>query len=231
MEPQKPKPAKRTDILDKGAILQRDGGTYALTPRIPCGLITDFDILRKIADVAERYGARAIKVTSSQRIAIIGVEEQAIDEVWRDLGMTPGYAFGMCIRNIKACPGTAFCRLGQQDSLGLGLELEQRFANQPTPSKFKIAVSGCPLDCAEGHVRDIGVIGGRKGYTVEVGGAVGPSPRIGTPLHERPVEPEAVPDLVGRIIELYKRLDKRKRLGKVIDAMGLQAFREQLDRT
>jgi len=218
---------KRKDLLDQGAIVQRDGQTYAITPRIPCGYITDFDVLRRIADVATRYGAAAIKVTSAQRLAIIGIKPQDLDAVWGELGMTPGAAFGLCVRSIKACPGTRFCRLGQQDSLGLGLSIEGRFAHQPVPSKMKISVSGCPMDCAEAHVRDIGLIGGRKGFTLEIGGSVGPGPRVGEPIAER-LEAEQAEELVGRIIETYRELGKKKRLGKVVEAMGLPAFKARL---
>lgn len=218
---------KNQDLLDQGAIVQRDGQTYAITPRIPCGLITDFDVLRRIADVATRYGARAIKVTSAQRLAIIGIRPQDLDAVWRDLQMTPGAAFGLCVRSIKACPGTRFCRMGQQDSLGLGLRIEGRFAHQPVPSKLKIAVSGCPMDCAEAHVRDIGLIGGRKGFTLEVGGAVGPSPRVGEAIAEQ-LQADQAEELVGRIIEVYRGMGKKKRLGKLVEAIGLPAFKAQL---
>jgi len=217
----------KSDILDQGAIVQRDGETYAVTPRIPCGLITDFDLLRRIADVAQRHGAKAIKLTSSQRLAIIGVREQDLDALWSDLGMTPGHAFGLCIRSIKACPGTTYCRMGQQDALGLGLRIERRHVNQPAPNKLKISISGCPMDCAEGHVRDIGLIGNRKGYTLEVGGAVGPSPRLGQVLVEQ-LSDEQAETMVGRVIDLYREIGIKKRLGKVLDEVGLDAFRQRL---
>lgn len=218
---------KKRDILDKGAIVQRDRQTFAVTPRIPCGLITDFDILRKIADVAEKYGAPAIKVTSSQRLAIVGVEEEDLDAIWQDLGMEPGAALGLCIRSVKACPGTTYCRLGQQDAMGLGLRLEERFVHMDLPNKLKIAVSGCPMDCAESHVRDIGLVGTRKGYTVEVGGSAGANPRLAEPIAEELGDREAE-DLVGRIIETYKAMNVKKRLGAAIAAEGLEAFRGRL---
>lgn len=217
----------KKDILEKGAIVQRDGETYAVTPRIPCGLITDFDLLRRIADVAERFGAGAIKVTSSQRLAILGVKEEDLDAFWAALGMTPGFAFGLCIRSIKACPGTTHCRMGQQDALGLGLRIEERFVNQPAPNKLKISVSGCPMDCSEAHVRDIGLIGSRKGYTLELGGAVGPSPRLAEVVAEGLAEADAE-ELVGKVIALYRELGIKKRLGKVLDEVGLDLFRERL---
>jgi len=215
------------DILELGAILQRDGQTYAVTPRIPCGLVTDFDILRRIADAAEKFGAQAIKVTSSQRITIIGVRAEDLEAIWADLGMKPGLASGMCIRSVKACPGTRYCRLGMQDSLGLGLRLEERWAHQPMPNKLKIAVSGCPLDCAESHVRDIGVVGGKRGWAVELGGSAGASPRLADTVAERRSAGEAEA-LVGRIIEGYQGLGKKKRIGSLIDRLGLDQFKQQV---
>lgn len=222
-----PSTTRPDDILDKGAILQRDLRTYAVTPRIPCGLITDFSILRKIADVAERYGAAAVKVTSSQRLAIIGVRQEDLDAIWQDLGMEPGLASGLCVRSVKACPGTQFCRLGQQDSLALGLRLEARFAHVPLPNKLKIAVSGCPLDCAESHVRDIGVIGTKKGFTVELGGSAGASPRLADPVVEG-LDAAQVEALVERVIAVYSSQGRKKRLGQLLDLVGVAAFKTEL---
>lgn len=216
---------KKNDILEKGAIVQRDRRTYAVTPRIPCGLITDFDILRKIADVAEKYGASAIKVTSAQRIAIIGLEEEDLDAVWADLGMEPGMASGLCVRGVKACPGTAYCVLGTQDSLGLGLKLEQRYAHIPLPNKMKLAVSGCPLDCAESHVRDIGVVGTKKGWTLELGGSAGASPRLADSVATG-LSTEELEAAIERVIQAYIGLGKKKRLGSAIKAVGLDTFKE-----
>lgn len=215
---------KKNDMLDKGAIVQRDRQTYAITPRIPCGLITDFNILRKIADVAEKYGASAVKVTSAQRIAIIGIEEEDIDAVWADLGMEPGMASGLCVRGVKACPGTTYCVLGQQDALGLGLRLEERFVHEALPNKMKIAVSGCPLDCAESHVRDIGIVGSKKGYTLELGGSAGASPRLADKVAKN-LSAEEVEAAVERVIEAYKGLGKKKRLGAAINLVGLDEFK------
>ena len=94
---------------EKGVIVQRDKRTYAVAPHVPCGVIQP-EQLRIIADVAEKYGAQAIKITSAARIALVGVEEKDIDAIWKELGMLPGFAVGLCVRSIKACPGTSFCR-------------------------------------------------------------------------------------------------------------------------
>ena len=157
---------------EKGAIPQRDNETYAVAPHIPCGVITPA-LLRKLADAAEKYGAKALKITGATRIAIVGLKEEDINGVWQDLGMAPGRAVGLCIRSIRACPGTTFCKLGQQDALGLGLKLDTLYHGMELPGKCKMAISGCPLNCAESSVRDIGLIGKVEGWRLLIGGNVG----------------------------------------------------------
>ncbi len=106
------------DLLEKGAVLQRDKETYAIAPHIPAGLITS-EQLRKIADVADKYNLPAIKITAAQRIALVGLKESDIDDAWNDLGMKPGAAIGLCVRSIKTCPGTTFCKRAFKDSVTL----------------------------------------------------------------------------------------------------------------
>ena len=108
------------DLLEKGAIMQRDKETYAIAPHIPGGIITDFNLLRRLADVAEKYGVKAIKLTSAQRIALVGLKLEDLDPVWQDLGMVPGAAIGLCVRSIKICPGTTFCRIAHAGRGGGG---------------------------------------------------------------------------------------------------------------
>ena len=145
----------KNDLPEKGAILQRDKKTYAVAPHIPGGIILDVNVLRKIADVAEKYGAQALKLTSAQRIAIVGIEEDKVDAVWEDLGMPKGAAIGLCVRSIKICPATHFCRMAQQDAVTLGLELDERYHGLNLPSKFKMAVSGCMNSCSEPAIIDL----------------------------------------------------------------------------
>ncbi|MDD2389653.1 MAG: NAD(P)/FAD-dependent oxidoreductase, partial [Desulfobacterales bacterium] len=106
---------------EKGAVIQRDKETYAVAPHVPCGVITP-DQLRKLADAAEKYNAAAVKITSAARIALVGIREEDLDNIWKDLEMPPGHAVGLCVRSVKACPGTTFCKRGQQDSLGMGMK-------------------------------------------------------------------------------------------------------------
>jgi NAD(P)H-nitrite reductase large subunit len=128
------------DILEKGAILQRDKASFAVAPHIPGGLITDFDLLRRIADVAEKYHVKAIKLTSAQRLALIGLNEADLSQVWHELGMVPGAAIGLCVRSVKICPGTDFCRIGLQDAVKVGLALDGKYHGFELPFKFKMGV-------------------------------------------------------------------------------------------
>ncbi|MGD0489500.1 MAG: NAD(P)/FAD-dependent oxidoreductase [Syntrophorhabdales bacterium] len=209
---------------EKGAIVQRDNETYAIAPHIPCGVVTP-EQLRRLADVAEKYGAKALKITGATRIAIVGLKEADIDAVWSDLGMSAGAAVGLCVRSIRACPGTTFCKLGKQDALGVGLALDGKYHGLELPTKFKMSVSGCTLNCAESWVRDIGLTGYQEGWMVTVGGNVGPKPRIGKELAKGLTDDQAFV-IVERILEYY-RTDAKKgeRLGALIERAGLDALK------
>lgn len=218
----------KKDILEKGAIVQQDKKTYAVTPHIPGGIITDSGVLRKIADVFDKYGAQALKVTSSQRIAIVGVREEDLDAVWDELGMEKGNALGNCVRSVRICPAAQFCKRAQQDAAPLGLKIDKLYHGLPLPSKFKIAVSGCPNSCAENAVRDLGIMGTKKGYTITVGGSAGVLPRLADKLAEGIPEEEVLP-LVEKIIAHYKENAKKfERLGRMIDRIGLEKVRQDL---
>jgi NAD(P)H-nitrite reductase large subunit len=214
------------DLLEKGAIVQRDRKTYAIAPHIPGGII-DAAGLRRIADVAEKYGAGVLKLTSAQRIAIVGIAPEDIDAAWEDLGMKPGAAIGLCIRSVKICPGTTFCKRGKQDSVSVGLKLDEIYHGMPMPSKFKIGVSGCANSCAESLVKDIGLIGSTKGWKVTIGGASGAKARVGEVLAEDLSNEQAF-DLVKRVVDLYKASGTKKRLGSYIDEVGFESFKRDV---
>ncbi|WP_406658045.1 NAD(P)/FAD-dependent oxidoreductase [Methanolobus sp. ZRKC2] len=214
------------DLLEKGAILQRDKETYAIAPHLPGGIVSA-EHLRKIADVAEKYDAATLKVTSSQRVAIVGLKEEDIDNAWDDLGIKPGAAIGICVRSIKICPGTTFCKRGQQDSVGLGLKLDEIYHGMPLPSKFKMAVSGCANSCSEPAIKDIGIMGTPKGYTVMVGGNAALKPRLADVIADELNEDEVM-GLVDKIISFTKTNGSKHRLGRVIDEMGLDKFKEEI---
>jgi NAD(P)H-nitrite reductase large subunit len=212
---------------EKGAIPQKDNETYAIAPHIPCGIVTP-DLLRKIADVAERYDAKAIKLTGATRMAIVGLKEQDIDSAWEDLGLDKGAAVGMCVRSIRTCPGTTFCKLGKQDAIGIGMKLDKKYHARQLPGKFKMAVSGCKLSCSESWVRDVGLIGFPEGWTLTIGGNVGMVPRIGKELSTG-LDDEQVMIAVEKVVQFYNDNAKRgERLGKMIERIGLEPFREAI---
>nr|WP_278548128.1 NAD(P)/FAD-dependent oxidoreductase [Paraclostridium bifermentans] len=216
------------DLLDKGAVIQRDKKTYAIAPHVPAGLITS-DQLRKLADVADKYNAKAIKITAAQRIALVGLEENDIDSAWQDLGMKPGAAIGLCVRSIKTCPGTSFCKRGFKDSVSIGLKLDDRYHGMNLPNKLKIGVSGCPNSCADNHTRDIGLMGTPKGWTIFVGGKGGTIPRLGDRL-VMGIPDEKVLDLVDDIVNLYSdNANNKERLGAYIDRVGFEEFAANFD--
>jgi nitrite reductase (NADH) large subunit len=157
------------------ANIQKDG-TFSVVPRMRGG-VTSPDELRRIADVADKYKVRMVKVTGSQRIDLLGVKKADLPNVWRELGMTSGQAYTKGTRMVKTCVGTEFCRFGVQDSTTTGIELERRLENLFTPHKFKMGVTGCPRNCAEVTVKDLGFVGQEGSWQVVVGGAAGKSVR------------------------------------------------------
>jgi NAD(P)H-nitrite reductase large subunit len=208
----------------KGVIIQRDKKTFAVAPHIPCGLVQP-QTLRKLADVAEKFGAQALKITSACRVAIIGVNESDVDAIWAELGMSPGFAVGLCVQSIKACPGTTFCKRGMQDSLALGLRLDGKYCGMNLPAKFKIGVSGCPNQCAETCTKDIGFVGMPKGWKVLVGGNGGAKPRFAVEI-AKDLDTEQVFQLVEKIIAYYKADAKpHQRIGALIEKMGFEQFK------
>ena len=212
---------------EKGAIPQRDNETYAIAPHIPCGLLTP-ELLRRVADVAEKYQVKAVKITGATRLAIIGLKEADIDAVWDDLKLDKGAAVGLCVRSIRTCPGNTYCKLGQQDALGIGLRMDAAYHGKQLPGKFKMAVSGCHLSCAESWVRDIGLIGRKDGWALVIGGNVGASPRIAQEVASA-LGDDAVIAAVEKVIAFYtKDAQKGERLGKMIDRVGIEPFKAAL---
>src|SRR6266545_1005207 len=205
----------KKDIVEKGAILQRDRETFAIAPHIPGGL-TDTATLRKICDVADKYGLKP-KLTSAQRIALIGVREEELDAVWGELAEKPGAAIGLCVRSIKICPGTTYCKRGVQDSISLGLKLDALYHAMALPNKMKMGVSGCMLSCAEVAVKDIGVMGTPKGWRILVGGNAGARPRLADLLVECGADEGEVLRIVDRIINWYRDAGREVRLGRLVE--------------
>ncbi|MBM4086074.1 MAG: NAD(P)/FAD-dependent oxidoreductase [Planctomycetes bacterium] len=209
---------------EKGAILQRDKATYAVAPHLPCGVVSPAT-LRKLADVAEKYGCAALKVTSAARIALVGLKESDVDAVWKDLGMNPGAAVGLCVRSVKACPGTTFCKRGQQDSLAVGMKLDEKYHGAQLPGKLKMGVSGCMNQCAETCIKDIALVGKPKGWMVMVGGSGGARPRLAETLVEG-LTTDAALALVDKVVDYFRANAKpNERFGRMVDRIGKDPFR------
>ncbi|HEV2445386.1 MAG TPA: (2Fe-2S)-binding protein, partial [Candidatus Sulfopaludibacter sp.] len=153
------------------ANIQNDG-TFSVVPRIRGGVTSPAE-LRRIADVAEKYHVKMVKITGSQRIDLLGVRKSDLPKIWAELGMASGQAYTKGVRMVKTCVGTEFCRFGVQDAIHTGIELERRLENLYTPHKTKMAVTGCPRNCSEATVKDIGLVGQEGSWQVVVGGAAG----------------------------------------------------------
>ena len=150
------------------ANIQKDG-TYSVIPRM-WGGVTNASELRRIADVADKYNVPMVKVTGGQRIDLLGIKKDDLPGVWKDLDMPSGHAYGKSIRTVKTCVGSEFCRFGTQNSTQLGIDLEHDLFNMWSPHKVKLAVSGCPRNCAESGIKDVGIIGVDSGWELYIGG-------------------------------------------------------------
>jgi len=186
------------------ANIQKDG-TYSVVPRMWGGLTTSSE-LRAIADVVDKFQIPTVKVTGGQRIDLLGVKKQDLPDVWADLnraGMVSGHAYAKGLRTVKTCVGSEWCRFGTQDSTGLGVKLEKMMWGAWTPHKVKLAVSGCPRNCAESSIKDIGVVCIEAGYDILVGGNGGIELR-GTDKLAFVATEEEVLELAGAFLQLYR---------------------------
>lgn len=186
------------------ANIQKDG-TYSVVPRM-WGGITNPRELRAIADVVEKYDARMVKVTGGQRLDIFGIRKEDLPAVWADLnaaGMVSGHAYGKSLRTVKTCVGSEWCRFGTQDSTGLGVKLEQMSWGSWMPHKFKMAVSGCPRNCAEATIKDFGVVCVDSGYELHIGGNGGIKVRATDLLIRVATEEEAL-EHCAAFVQLYR---------------------------
>jgi nitrite reductase (NADH) large subunit len=184
--------------------IQKDG-TYSVVPRMFGGLCTA-DELRAIADVADKYQVPEMKVTGGQRIDMFGIKKEDLPSVWKDLsaaGFVSGHAYGKALRTVKTCAGKTWCRFGTQNSTALGVRLEQMTWGSWMPHKFKMAVSGCPRNCAEATIKDFGVVCVDSGYELHVGGNGGIKVRVTDLLCKVDTEEEVL-EYSGAFIQLYR---------------------------
>jgi len=211
------------------ANIQKDG-TYSVVPRMWGGL-TNPKELRAIADAAEKYQARTVKVTGGQRIDLFGIRKEDLPAIWADLnaaGMVSGHAYGKALRTVKTCVGSEWCRFGTQDSTGLGVKIEQMTWGSYMPHKFKIAVSGCPRNCAEATIKDFGVVCVDSGYELHVGGNGGIKVRATDLLCKVETENEAM-EICAAFIQLYREdAHYLERTAPWIERKGLEWLKAQL---
>ena len=211
------------NIPEKGAAVQKDMKTFAIIPYLPGGLV-DPDTLRKIADVAEKYEVKIIKLNSEHRIGFYGVKEEDIDNIWDDLDMEPGGFTGKCVRASKFCIGKSSCKKAYQNTVDIGLMIDEKFHRMKTPNKVKIAISGCTNSCGESNVRDIGLIGTPKGWKMLVGGTCGLQARPGKPFTEN-LSDDQVMKYIEKILDYYVDKNLHNRMGVFIDKIGFEKFR------
>ncbi|WP_042302902.1 nitrite reductase large subunit NirB [Paraburkholderia kururiensis] len=183
------------------ANIQKDN-TFSVVPQMKGG-VTNPSELRRIADVAEKYNVPMVKVTGGQRIDLLGVRKEDLPNVWRDLGMKSGHAYGKSIRTVKTCVGSEFCRFGTQNSTQMGIDLETMLANMWSPHKVKLAVSGCPRNCAEAGIKDVGVIAVDSGWELYVGGNGGIRTEVAQFL-VKVKNAEEVKEYTGAFLQLYR---------------------------
>ena len=202
--------------------IQKDG-TYSVVPRMWGGVTTAAE-LRAIADVADKYQVPTVKVTGGQRIDLLGVKKADLPDIWADLnaaGMVSGQAYAKGLRTVKTCVGTDHCRFGTQDSTGLGIRMEKALWGSWTPAKVKMAVSGCPRNCAEATCKDVGVVCVDSGYEIHIAGAAGLHVKQ-TVLLTKVATEDAVLEYSAAIIQLYREeATYLHRLYKWVDVVGL----------
>ena len=211
------------------ANIQKDG-TYSVVPRIWGGVTTPAE-LRAIADVAEKYQVPTVKITGGQRIDLLGVKKELLPRVWGDLtqaGFVSGHAYGKSLRTVKTCVGSEWCRFGTQDSTGLGIKLEKMSWGSWTPHKFKMAVSGCPRNCAEATIKDFGVVCVDSGYELHVGGNGGVKVRATDLLCKVETEEQAM-EYCAAFMQLYREeAQYLERTAPWIERVGLSYVRQRV---
>ncbi len=183
------------------ANIQKDG-TFSVVPRMYGG-VTSADQLRRIADVADKYHVPMVKITGGQRIDLLGITKEDLPRIWADLDMPSGYAYGKALRTVKTCVGSEFCRFGTQDSTQMGIDLEKAFDRMWAPHKVKIAVSGCPRNCAESTIKDVGVIAVESGWEIYIAGNGGIKAEVAQ-FFVKVRTPGEVIEYSGAFLQLYR---------------------------
>jgi NAD(P)H-nitrite reductase large subunit len=205
----------------------KKGNAYNVLPGPKMGVVTA-DYLEKIAAVARKHAIPLVKITSGQRLAFAGHEPEMVEDIWRDLGQEVGPAKPVGIHYIQACPGSRWCKYGRQDSLALGDKLEKALMGMALPAKTKVGISGCPLNCCESYIRDLGIFGKKKGWTLVFGGNGGGCPRIGDIIAQG-LDDEQVLELAARCLGYYKKHARKfERTGRFMRLTTPEKFKEAI---
>jgi nitrite reductase (NADH) large subunit len=211
------------------ANIQKDG-TYSVVPRM-WGGVTSAAELRAIADVVDKFAIPTVKVTGGQRIDLLGVRKEELPAVWADLnaaGLVSGGAYGKALRTVKTCVGSDWCRFGTQDSTGLGVKLEKFLWGSWTPAKVKMAVSGCPRNCAEATCKDVGVICVDSGYDIVFAGAAGLDILGTQALCHASTEEETI-EIIAALVQLYREQGRYlERIYKWAKRVGADSIKAQV---
>jgi len=208
-------------------IPRRDATTRAIVTRIPGGVVTPGD-LETIARTARKFRVPFLKLTSGQRVLLAGIAHDTISDVIRELGPLAQPDTAPCVKFVQACPGTEACRFGVQDALALARAADGQFRHQNFPAKIKIGISGCLRCCGESHIRDIGIIGTKQGWTVLFGGNGGANPRFGDEIATGLTSAEAL-DCMQRLAEYYRKFAQpHERTARFVERVGIGKIREDV---
>ncbi|WP_275262663.1 nitrite reductase large subunit NirB [Paenibacillus tepidiphilus] len=208
------------------ANIQKDG-TFTVVPRMYGGVTTPED-LKRIADVSLKYDVKVVKVTGGQRLDLIGVKKEDVPKVWAELDMPSGYAYAKSLRTVKTCVGSQFCRFGTQDSMGMGALLERKYERLDFPAKFKMAVNGCPRNCAESCTKDIGIVGNDGGWEVFIGGNGGIKPRIADSFCKVKTDEELV-EVCSAVMQYYRETGNYlERTSEWVERLGLEQIKSAI---
>lgn len=209
------------------ANIQKDG-TYSVVPRIYGGITTPADLI-KIAEVAVKFDVPMVKFTGGQRLDLLGVKKEDLPKMWEELDMPSGHAYGKTLRTVKTCVGSTFCRFGTQDAIGMGIRLEKAFERLNTPSKVKLAVSGCPRNCAEATIKDFGVVAIDGGWELHIGGNGGVHVRATDLLCVVKTDDEVL-EWASAFLQYYRENAVwNERTSTWVERVGLESIKQALE--
>ncbi|MDO7907767.1 nitrite reductase large subunit NirB [Paenibacillus sp. JX-17] len=209
------------------ANIQKDG-TYSVVPRIYGGVTSPAE-LKKIAEVAEQFEVPLVKFTGGQRLDLLGIRKENLPKIWEALDMPSGHAYGKTLRTVKTCVGNTFCRFGTQDAIGMGIRLEKEFERLNTPSKVKLAVSGCPRNCAEATIKDFGIVAIDGGWELHIGGNGGVHVRATDLLCVVKTEDEVV-EWASAFLQYYREhANWNERTSNWVERVGLGSIKQALE--